>query len=220
MADKLVVPFRGVGKVSSTAVALYDMFGTQLPIYLSTTALSGAISPTTLTVGGTAVTANGAELNYLDIATLGTGAASKAVVLDAGDDYVWPATGILTYGVLKDPAGTTLGATVAEINALDISANTETIDVSAAVDATKTFTKIASTGAGAITLAAPGAEMLGRTKVIEMISGDHDVTLALTNVTGGSAATTCTWTNTNEALVLVGGTNKWHVVAESGVVLS
>jgi hypothetical protein len=64
-------------------------------------------------------TATAAEINYNDIATLGTGAASKAVVLDAGEDYTWPATGILTYGVLKDPAGTTLGATVAELNKLD-----------------------------------------------------------------------------------------------------
>ena len=71
----------------------------------------------------TTITATGAELNYLDIAALGTGAASKAVVLDAGDDYVWPATGILTYGVLKDPAATTILATGAEINgAADLSA--------------------------------------------------------------------------------------------------
>jgi len=63
------------------------------------------------------VTATYAELNYLDIATLGTGVASKAVVLDAGDDYTWPATGILTYGVLNDGT-TTLAATAAEINAV------------------------------------------------------------------------------------------------------
>jgi len=62
-------------------------------------------------------TASYAELNYNDITTLGTGAASKSVVLDAGEDYTWPATGILTYGVLKDPAGTALTATTAEINA-------------------------------------------------------------------------------------------------------
>lgn len=68
------------------------------------------------------ITSSLAELNYLDITTLGTGAASKAVVLDAGEDYVWPATGILTYGVLKDPAGTTITATGAEINYLDTSA--------------------------------------------------------------------------------------------------
>jgi hypothetical protein len=68
------------------------------------------------------VTATAAELNYNDITTLGTGAASKSVVLDAGEDYTWPAAGILTYGVLKDPAATTIVATGAEINrACDVS---------------------------------------------------------------------------------------------------
>lgn len=67
-------------------------------------------------IQGVSDTLTAAELAYLDITTLGTGAASKAVVLDAGEDYTWPATGVLTYGVLKDPAGTTLGSTAAEIN--------------------------------------------------------------------------------------------------------
>lgn len=58
-------------------------------------------------------TAVAAEINYLDLTTLGTGAASKAVVLDAGEDYIWPATGVLTYG------GTGITATGAEINILD-----------------------------------------------------------------------------------------------------
>ena len=80
----------------------------------------------TISVDGTVVytsaTLTAAELAYLDIAALGTGAASKAVVLDAGEDYTWPATGIFTYGVLKDPAGTTINATGAEVNKLDDSA--------------------------------------------------------------------------------------------------
>jgi len=38
------------------------------------------------------VTATAAEINYLDIATLGTGAASKAVVLDTNGAYVGPTT--------------------------------------------------------------------------------------------------------------------------------
>ena len=70
-------------------------------------------------VDGTSVTSTAAELNYSDIQTLGTGAASKAVVLDSGEDYTWPATGILTYGILKDPAGTSLTATTTELNFLD-----------------------------------------------------------------------------------------------------
>lgn len=39
-----------------------------------------------------ASTATATELNYLDLAALGTGAASKAVVLDASGDYTFPAT--------------------------------------------------------------------------------------------------------------------------------
>ena len=43
---------------------------------------------------GTAVTATAAELNYNDITTLGTGAASKAVVLDTGGNYAMPSAGM------------------------------------------------------------------------------------------------------------------------------
>ncbi len=113
-----------------------------------------------------ASTTSQAEDNYLDITTLGTGAASKAVVLDSGEDYTWPATGVLTYGVLND--GTTaLGATAAELNnAADISAqaaiaaNAATLTVTAALHAGKvvafgktdgtTVTLPAATGTGHI----------------------------------------------------------------------
>jgi hypothetical protein len=40
------------------------------------------------------------DLAKIDGITDGTGAASKAVVLDAGEDYTWPDTGVLTIGVL------------------------------------------------------------------------------------------------------------------------
>jgi sugar lactone lactonase YvrE len=64
------------------------------------------------------VTATAAELNYLDIAALGTGATTKAVVVDGSGNYTWPVGGTLTYDTLHD--GTTaLTATVAELNALD-----------------------------------------------------------------------------------------------------
>lgn len=46
------------------------------------------------------LTSNVDELNYLDIATLGTGAASKAVVLDGSGNYTLPNTGTLTLGNL------------------------------------------------------------------------------------------------------------------------
>jgi len=89
---------------------------------LAQTGTNCALHKHALSVGASDVTATAAEVNYLDLLALGTGAASKAVVLDAGDDYIWPATGILTYGVLKDPAATTITATGAEINYLDLAA--------------------------------------------------------------------------------------------------
>ena len=162
-----------------------------------------------------------AEVNYNDITTLGTGAASKAVVLDTGEDYTWPATGVLTYGVLKDPAGTTLGATAAELNiAADASAQTEIIDAAGVVSATKRITRIAGTGAGSVTLAAPDATMLGLVKLIEMTAASGAITLALTNCDGGSAATTASFDASGETLMLVGGVSKWHIFKEIGVTLS
>jgi len=42
-------------------------------------------------------TGSPSELAYIDIATLGTGAASKAVVLNASGDYTYPATATIVY---------------------------------------------------------------------------------------------------------------------------
>jgi hypothetical protein len=74
---------------------------------------------------GTAVTSTAAELNYNDIATLGTGAASKAVVLDSSGNYTMPdggyfkpsqavlaaaGTGQSTYAVIADEVVAVTGA--------------------------------------------------------------------------------------------------------------
>ena len=70
---------------------------------------------------GTAVTSTGDEMNYLDITTLGIGAASKAVVLTAGGAYHWPAADTLYWSVMHD--GTTaLTATGVDMNYLDLTA--------------------------------------------------------------------------------------------------
>lgn len=81
----------------------------------------------TLKIDNTEVTATAAELNYNDIAALGTGAASKAVVLDTGDDYTWPSAGVLTYG------GTGITSTGAELNLLDGSSATVPVASTAAI---------------------------------------------------------------------------------------
>jgi hypothetical protein len=114
------------------------------------------------------------------------------------------------------------GATVtaAELNALDVSAQVQTLAAAGAVSTTLLNTKLALVGAGAVTLAAPDASVYGRVKTIEMTVDNGDVTLALTNVQGGSAGATATFGAVNDCLVLVAGTSKWHVIGESGVVLS
>ena len=115
------------------------------------------------------------------------------------------------------------GATVttAELNVLDASANTETILVAGAINPATRITYLdATSGTYAVTLAAPDAAMLGQVKVIEMTVAGNDITLALTEVQGGSAATTATFNAANETLVLVAGSLKWNVVGESGVTLS
>lgn len=48
--------------------------------------ITGSIDGTTLKIGGTSITATAAEINYLDITTLGTSEASKAVTADANGD--------------------------------------------------------------------------------------------------------------------------------------
>ncbi len=110
-------------------------------------------------------------------------------------------------------------ATAAEVNLNDVSFQTETV-TSGAISARRRLTKLAVTGGGAVTLAVPDASMFGAIKVIVMSVDDGNVTLALTNVTGGSAATTATFDAVDDTLTLVGGLNKWHVLGEAGVVLT
>jgi len=112
-------------------------------------------------------------------------------------------------------------ATATELNVLDVSAQTETILVAGAVSVTKRVTKLsAASGAYAVTLAAPSATMLGQIKIIEMTVAGNAITMALTEVLGGSAATTASFDGVNETLTLIAGTNKWIVLDEHGVTLS
>ncbi len=73
-------------------------------------------------------------------------------------------------------------------------------------------------GAMAVTLAAPADE--GALLVLEHTVDGGDVTLALTNVEGGTAATTATFADVGDKLVLVAGATKWCVLKEQGVALA
>jgi hypothetical protein len=72
----------------------------------------------------------------------------------------------------------------------------------------------------AITLDAPSRG--GQVMVIEMTAttGTNSVTLALTNIDGGSAGTTATFNAAGETLTLLSSSTKWWVLTEEGVTLS
>jgi hypothetical protein len=74
----------------------------------------------------------------------------------------------------------------------------------------------------AVTLAAPTAAEDGIVKAIKMIAGDgtNTVTLALTNVAGGSASTTATFDSAGETLIVQAAGGKWIVIKEFGVTLT
>lgn len=140
-----------------------------------------------------------------------------------------PSTGLaeveLNYPSVKASADANLAdlgvtATAAELNKNSLSGQAETLIAAGAISVTKKNSKLALVGAGAVTLAAPDATMYGLVKTIEMTADNGDVTLALTNVQGQSSGTTATFNDVGDALILVGGTSKWHVIGESGISLS
>lgn len=141
--------------------------------------------------------------------------------------FVGPVTGAITGNITGNVTGTvsggiTSGATATEINArTDDSAMVDTITAAGAISTTTCYTAINSTaGTFAATLAVPTKPAL--IKVIKMTVDNGDVTIALTNVVGGTAASTATFDAVGETLVLVSdaASGKWVVLAEVGVTLS
>jgi hypothetical protein len=112
-----------------------------------------------------------------------------------------------------------LTATTAELNKSDQTAETETIDSGVAASAALRITLIDNTvgGAGAITLAAPDASMVGLPKVIEMTVDGGDVTLATTNIVG-SGGTTITFDAPGDNAAVIGGVASWIYAGGSAVV--
>jgi hypothetical protein len=98
------------------------------------------------------------------------------------------------------------------------------ITAAGAIDLRASHVKLTGPAAGtyAITLAAPGATDGGRQLVIEMTSttATNAVTLALTNVAGGTATTSASFDAAGELLVLTAAGSKWIVTKELGVSLS
>lgn len=78
-----------------------------------TTAIAPNLTAGSWQVGGTAITATGAELNYLDITTLGTSQASKAVTADAN--------GVVTFdnGIVEEYTAVTSSTNATTVNLRD-----------------------------------------------------------------------------------------------------
>lgn len=110
--------------------------------------------------------------------------------------------------------GTVIGATLAGA--------VQTITAAGAISLDSNHVKLIgpATGTYAITLAAPSRG--GQVLVIEMTAttGTNTVTLALTNVIGGTFGTSATWDAAAETLVLVSNSTKWVVLKEQGVTLA
>ena len=71
-------------------VTLKHSTNTKLETTATGATVTGELKTTTLEIGGTDVTATATELNYVDVTTLGTVEASKAVTADSGADVTFP----------------------------------------------------------------------------------------------------------------------------------
>ena len=91
-----------------------------------------------------------------------------------------------------------------------------------AVELDAKYVDVSKSGAGtyAITLAVPTRKGIIKTIQMSTTSGGGTVTMDLTNVVGGSAATTCTWDTNLDSIVLLSLSSKWLVLKENGVALT
>lgn len=104
---------------------------------------------------------------------------------------------------------------------LNSNVNHQSITVATTVNLDSEWVTLDGTsGAYAITLNAP--TLAGIDKSIEMtVYTSHSVTMSLSNCTGGTASTTCTWNGVGQILHLkstAGG--KWNIIKQSNVTLT
>ena len=100
----------------------------------------------------------------------------------------------------------------------------ETVNVTeaATLPARGAYVAITGPASGTYAVTLPAPTVPGEHMVIEMVSttSTNAVTIALTNVIGGSAGSSASFNAANETLTLVSISNKWVVLVEHGVTLS
>ena len=158
---------------------------------------AGEVTMTTLDIGGTNVTATAAEINYLDIATLGTSAASKVVTSDANN--------VVTFsgGIVEDSV--TVSSSSAALT-LDMRLGTNFI-----VDLTENIT--------GTTFSNPGGSGNVSAFSLKVIQGSTARTIAWPSAVDWPAATAPTLTTTDNGVdmfvfqTMDGGTTWYGFVA-------
>ena len=93
-AIKLATASGGVSVTGEVAATSLDISGDA--------DIDGTLETDALSIGSTTVTSTAAELNYLDITTLGTSEASKAVTVDASGDLLVPDSDKFKFGAGSD----------------------------------------------------------------------------------------------------------------------
>lgn len=138
-----------------------------------------------------------------------------------------PATGVkqhkdLTLGSIATQEASAVAITGGTVIGATLAGAVQTITAAGAISLDSNHVKITgpATSTYAITLAAPSRG--GQILVIEMTAttGTNAVTLALTNVVGGSQSGSASFDAAGEILTLVSASAKWVVLDELGVTLS
>lgn len=147
---------------------------------------------------------------------------------DTGKVSAWtePATGVKQYkklvlGNMTKQDSDDVTITGGSVTGATSAGKVQEISATGAISLDANHVKVTgpSSGTYAITLAAPSRG--GQVMVIECVAmTGTSVTLALTNIVGGTAAGTATFDAANETLVLVSDASQWIVLAEQGVTLT
>ena len=93
-ANKDVASFRNITLTGELDAGSLDISGDA--------DIDGTLETDALSIASTAVTATAAEINYLDITTLGTSEASKAVTVDSSGDLIVPDSDKFKFGAGSD----------------------------------------------------------------------------------------------------------------------
>jgi hypothetical protein len=227
--------FSDLKYVIQRAFASYTILANGVRFYPLTVAVTANVTTTTAPAGSIAITSHATGRGtpfYSDGShwqVWVTGATTKAsgaevdtgtddakfVTAKAIEDSAYAKTTAITLAALS------ISSTAVEIDQLnDVSAYQESVAAAGALSVTKVYSGLALVGAGAVTLAAPSATMLGQIKTIEMTADNGDVTLSLANVVGQSSGTTATFNDVGDKLILLAAASKWVVIKEFGVTLS